>query len=199
MDGLYQVIKGALSSEVCGFLRDAYIISKQKMYGEFDIPQENNFAFGDSQSPISWVEYANPISEALMINLIGLISTVTGKRLAPTYSYSRIYWEGSTLLPHTDRPSCEYSITLCIANDPEPWPIFMGGNEVSLEPGDLVVYKGCEIKHWRDTYKGKQQIQVFLHYVDLDGPYAEHAFDKRQFLGQGKRQLPKESPSLITN
>jgi hypothetical protein len=59
----------------------------------------------------------------------------------------------------------------------------MEGKKVILQPGDMVIYRGCDIKHWRDPYDGNQQIQVFLHYVDVNGKYADHKFDKRPMLG----------------
>jgi hypothetical protein len=108
---------------------------------------------------------------------------LTGLELYPTYTYGRIYWKGSTLAPHKDRPSCQYSATLCIDNDPKPWPIFMDGKKILLNAGDIAVYKGCEVEHWREPYEGNQQIQLFLHYVDANGIYKDFKFDKRPMLG----------------
>jgi hypothetical protein len=56
-----------------------------------------------------------------------------------------------------------------------------------LDKGDIVVYKGMVSEHWREPYKGKQQIQIFMHYVDADGPHAEWSLDKRPMLGLVKR------------
>ena len=53
-----------------------------------------------------------------------------------------------------------------------------------LNPGDAVVYKGCEVTHWRRKLpKGHINVQFMLHYVDKNGPYAEYKFDKREALG----------------
>jgi hypothetical protein len=59
----------------------------------------------------------------------------------------------------------------------------MDKEEVILQPGDMVVYKGSEVEHWREPYTGKEQIQLFFHYVDANGPHAECKFDYRPMLG----------------
>lgn len=52
-----------------------------------------------------------------------------------------------------------------------------------MKVGDAVLYRGCEVHHWRKKYKeGQWQAQVFLHYVDANGPHAEWKFDKRPGL-----------------
>ena len=59
--------------------------------------------------------------------------------------------------------------------------------EIKMEIGDAVMYRGCDIYHWREAYKeGKWQAQVFLHYVDQNGPHAEWKYDKRESLGMSK-------------
>jgi hypothetical protein len=55
-----------------------------------------------------------------------------------------------------------------------------------LEPGDMSIYTGCEVEHWREPYEGNQQIQLFLHYVDANGVHKDWKFDKRPFLGMKK-------------
>lgn len=92
---------------------------------------------------------------------------------------------------HTDRPSCEYSATICITVDKEPWDIWFetknqGNVKLGLEPGDLIIYKGMELPHWRYVYENKEQIQVFLHYVDQNGKYSEYKYDKRPMLATCK-------------
>jgi len=119
------------------------------------------------------------------------IEKVVDKYLFPTYSYLRIYYKNSILEKHTDRPCCEYSATICITNDKKPWDIWFetySGEKlsISLYPGDIIIYKGIELPHWRNIYEQEEQIQVFLHYVDQNGPYKEYKFDKRQMLGHYK-------------
>lgn len=187
MNQAYQIVRRAISLETCKLIKNSLEITKNVDYFINDIPLSNTKAFGDDQSPDSYVNYGHSVTEALLLTVQPFVENFIGKSLFPTYSYSRIYWPGSILEKHTDRDSCQYSATLCIDNDPEPWGIFMGGVEVLLEPGDLVCYKGCEIEHWREPYTGNQQIQVFLHYVEQQGPFSEYKFDKRPMLGLVKR------------
>lgn len=79
-------------------------------------------------------------------------------------------------MPHRDRPSCEWSMTVNLSQS-EPWPIYMDGKEIIQEVGDGALYQGCEVYHWRKPFKGNEYIQVFLHYVDADGPYKDFVDD----------------------
>tara|TARA_R100001082_G_scaffold99442_1_gene68190 strand:+ start:321 stop:878 length:558 start_codon:yes stop_codon:yes gene_type:complete len=131
----------------------------------------------------------DPAFDCLSVNCLPQIELVTKKTLLPTYTFSRIYRTGSELKKHKDRPACEHSVSLCLGNNLiEKWPlsfIDFEGNVASpdLEPGDAVVYRGIELEHWRDVFKGHKQCQLFMHYVDKDGPYSEWVYDKRAFLG----------------
>jgi alkylated DNA repair dioxygenase AlkB len=145
-------------------------------------------ALGDAQVPKSFSQYAPLCFETLSLTMLPIVQDITGKQLYPSYSFGRIYYNGATLPIHIDRPSCEYSVTLCISNDPNSWEIWFKdsiGADVacSLEPGDMVVYKGHELRHWRNEYTGLRQCQAFLHYVDQNGQYSDFKYDKRHYLG----------------
>ena len=133
--------------------------------------------------------YADPLIEVLLKQCLPTIQEQTGLELEPTYSFSRVYQEGEELTPHTDRPSCEISATINVACTGDVWPIWMQYKDndpvkCMLNPGDAVIYKGCEVTHWRRKLpKGQINVQFMLHYVDKNGPYAEYKFDKRESLG----------------
>ena len=133
--------------------------------------------------------YADPLIEVMLKQCQPAIEQHTGFLLEPTYSFSRVYQEGEELTPHTDRPSCEISVTINVACTGDTWPIWMqykGNDPVKcmLSPGDAVIYKGCEVTHWRRSLpKGQINVQFMLHYVAKNGPYAEYKFDKREALG----------------
>ena len=57
-----------------------------------------------------------------------------------------------------------------------------------MEVGEICDDKGCEVLHWRKPCKGNWHWQVFLHYVDADGPFADHAFDGRKGIGMDKTE-----------
>lgn len=188
----YVVMRNILTKETIDLLEiQTKIYERTECFKVNKFP--NEFPFGDSQCPTSFAKYGVLCYEALLLHLKSLIETQVGKELLPTYSYVRIYYKDSILKKHTDRPSCEYSATICISTDKqqEPWDIFFAGKNgmdvcVTLYPGDLIIYKGMELEHWREKYCGNQQVQVFLHYVDKNGNYANFANDKRPLIGMEK-------------
>jgi hypothetical protein len=181
----YKIIRDAVHPHVLSVAKLSMLITKDNQYYLNNVSFEDKNYFSDKE-PVKdncWPIYASPTNEAMMVGLLPAIEHATGKRLFPTYSYGRIYWTGSTMKKHKDRPSCEYSVSLCVDADPEPWAIWFETEAVYLNPGDLVIYKGMEVEHWREEYTGSQQIQLFFHYVDADGPHANCRFDYRPMLG----------------
>ena len=154
---------------------------------------------GDKTVPNTPSVYGDPAFEALLEYLRPQIETVTGCRLYPTFSYFRLYKRGDILKRHRDRPACEISLSLNIGQTPAaPWPLHVEGktgpNTAILLPGDALIYRGIDCFHWRDPYEGSQLAQVFLHYVDRDGPHADQKFDTRQSL-----MRPKPSDKTVEN
>jgi len=133
--------------------------------------------------------YADPLIEVMLKQCQLAIEENTGLLLEPTYSFSRVYQEGEELLPHTDRPSCEISVTINVACTGDTWPIWMQYADKDpvkclLNPGDAIIYKGCEVTHWRRKLpKDQINVQFMLHYVNKNGPNAEYKFDERERLG----------------
>lgn len=134
----------------------------------------------------SFGRYADPLGESVLSAILPKVCQLTGLDLLPTYSYSRMYLSGGILDRHIDRPSCEVSGTLALGSD-APWPIWIdvGGDvrEVQLQPGDLLVYRGCELPHWRDRCPARYSAHIFLHFVEAGGPYAHLLYDERSGLG----------------
>jgi len=181
----YVVVKGAIPKEVCRLLSDQFKMFRDNAL----LTSQNKFAFNDDQIPLSFSHYAFYAFEALLQGLIkDEVEKQTNISVFPSYSYARIYYHNADMAIHTDRPSCEISATCCIDTDGTDWPIgFMTRDRravyISQEPGDIIIYSGCELQHWRDKYKGQEQVQAFMHYVRQNGPYADFKFDKRQMLG----------------
>jgi len=149
----------------------------------------------DEQCPKSEAIHGTVTFDKLLEDLTPHFEQASGLKLFPTYSYARFYnTQGEELKNHRDRPACEISATLTLDFEGDVWPIYMGANEdksnateIKMEIGDAVMYRGCDIYHWREAYKeGKWQAQVFLHYVDQNGPHAEWKYDKRESLGMSK-------------
>jgi predicted 2-oxoglutarate/Fe(II)-dependent dioxygenase YbiX len=159
----------------------------------------------DDQCPLSEAVHGAPVFDSLLEQLLPNFEQACGKKLYPTYAYARLYKPGEELKIHTDRPACEISATITLGFEGDSWPIYMAdyadkheGREVITQDGstkyvtneskiimgvgDAVLYRGMEKVHWRNKFEGQWQAQVFLHYVDAMGSYAEHKYDKRQKL-----------------
>lgn len=150
---------------------------------------QKQFKLRVSECTTSYVKYADPLIEVVLERSLPEVEQLTGLELFPTYSYTRVYTKGSELKSHTDIPECEVSLTVNVATLGKPWPVWMkvpGKEPVSytLSPGDAVLYKGCEVKHWRDPATDTDiNVQFMLHYVDKTGPNAKLKFDGRTALG----------------
>jgi hypothetical protein len=139
---------------------------------------------GDPQAPSSQAAYDFMPFLCLLVDKIPQVNQLLGEKVLPTYTYARIYKESSELLRHRDRPACEISLTINLSKDCE-WPIYFqrpDGSETSIElnPGDAVLYLGCQADHWRNNFKGQEYTQLFMHYVRASGPKAWAYFDKLQ-------------------
>jgi hypothetical protein len=93
-----------------------------------------------------------------------------------------MYTRFSKLLKHTDRPSCEITVSVNVKSDKE-WPIFIGDKKYIIKPKDGILYYGAGVSHWRDEYDGDFNAQIFLHYVEKNGKYKDYLYDKRKYLG----------------
>ena len=48
----------------------------------------------------------------------------------------------------------------------------------------MLIYKGCDVEHWRESFEGENCGQVFLHYNDASDEKAEqNKYDGRPCLG----------------
>ena len=175
----YAIINALVPQDRVARLRD-HLAAREKagtllMFGD-DLVRNTPTVYGDSET------------DALMLDIKPLIEAHTGLQLHPTYSYARIYKKGAVLAPHRDRPACQVSISLNLGQEPDtPWKLFIGDEDApftaTLGPGDVLLYKGMELTHWRAPYEGERLFQVFIHYVDANGPHAAEKFDGRASLG----------------
>jgi hypothetical protein len=140
--------------------------------------------WGDNQLPTTYTAYADIAMETCLKLLKPLMEKETGLKLIETYSYARVYKKGDVLKKHVDRDSCTISTTLNLAGD--AWPIFLRDKnnkkiKVDLKPGDMLIYKGCELEHWREEFKGTKCIQAFFHYNE--NKKNANQYDGRLHLG----------------
>jgi len=204
----YIVIKEAVPKEIATFVYNYFLLKRTVARTLFDQRYISQFTeewgtWTDQQVPNTYSHYADPVMETLLVKVLPVMQKETGLNLCPTYSYARVYEQGAELKRHKDRPSCEISTTLNLGGD--PWPIYIdptGANNVideyrnihkpnapegvriDLNPGDMLIYSGCELEHWRKPFEGKLCGQVFLHYNHADGRFAKtNLYDKRPMLG----------------
>ena len=193
----YVIIRQAISKDLATFIYNYFLMQKQVydtcMKERYMSPFENiigHYEGSNEQIPNTYSQYANMAMETLLLKCLPQMEKATGLKLYPSYSYARIYKNGDELKRHKDRFSCEISTTMNLGGD--PWNIYlepsgkedMKGIKVDLKPGDMLVYSGCELEHWREKFKGKQCVQVFLHYNNSETSGAkDNMFDKRLHLG----------------
>jgi len=207
----YQVIRQALSKELANFIFNYMMLQRDAvdfMMKHNKVNPANPFigTRTDQQIPGAYSKYADWVMETLLMFMIPIMKQRTGMELIPTYSYTRLYEKGNILKRHKDRPSCEISTTLHLGG--EEWPIFLDpsganfvideyknihkpgapkGVRVDLKVGDMLIYSGCELEHWREPFQGDVCSQVFLHYNHANGPFAKtNLLDGRPLLGVPK-------------
>ena len=207
-DKKYIVIRNAISYELANFAYNYLLLKREAVAWMYQNNYISKFTPGhgtweDKQIPNTYSIYGDTFMETLMMKVLPIMQQRTYMNLIPCYTYTRVYKKGDILKRHSDRPSCEISTTLHLGGD--PWPIFLDptgqktvideekqiikpnapkGISIDLDVGDMLVYSGCELEHWREPFEGKTCAQVFLHYNNIDGPFGtQNKFDKRPLLG----------------
>ena len=184
---MYMKVDKLLSRDICK------IAERYALYDRYN----DNDKSDDKQVPGSHEKYADSLMESLLLFLKPEIEKHTTLKLIPTYSFFRVYKAGHALDDHEDRPACEISVSIPLGfkyngkSDDYLWPLHVYVNDekryIPCDVGDGIIYKGCEIKHGReslDADEGSYHIQMFLHYVDANGPYAEkYKYDGRANIG----------------
>jgi hypothetical protein len=191
----YKIIKQVISKDLALFLYNYLLIKKQvhdtcvkrKYISPFELMLGT---LDDAQIPNTYSCYGDIAMETLMLKVQPIMEKETSLKLNPSYTYCRVYKKGDILKRHKDRFSCEISTTMNLGGD--DWPIYlepsgkrgMKGVKVNLKPGDMLVYRGCDLEHWREKFKGDECVQVFLHYNNIATKGSkENMFDKRPHIG----------------
>ena len=204
---MYKVIRNIVSKELTEFCYN-YLCTKNKVVKFFNkinyIPREfvQSLDGKEIEEDIGWGRwndgtvsntysvYGDLVMETLLTKIQPIMEVETETQLYPTYSYARLYKNNDILERHKDRPSCKIATTLNLGGD--PWPISLEpsgeegkqGVNILLKPGDMLIYDGSALEHWREAFKGKICGQVFLHYsaASLENT-AKNRYDNRPFLG----------------
>ena len=213
----YELVHGAVSPELTNFIFNYFMLHREAtahLIKHGIVKDQKGGLFGtwqDDQIPNTFARYGDPVFETLLMKLLPTMRKITQRNLIPCYAYGRLYKKGDELVRHFDRPSCEMSCTIHLGGN--PWKIFMDpsgksgvkktinehkvilkkkppkGISIILKPGDMLVYCGQAMEHWREPFKGEVHAQVFLHYNDQEGPHGQkNLFDGRRLLGMPKLQ-----------
>ena len=203
----FLVIKEAIDPKVANFVYNYFLMKRQVARTFYDTRYISPFTtewgiWSDEQVPNTYSHFAEIAMETLLLNVQPKMEKLTGLKLNPTYSYARIYKKGDVLHRHKDRFSCEISTTMNLGGD--DWPIYLEnkknvgipdgkkitvssdnkGTKVNLKPGDMLVYKGMILEHWREVFLGDNCAQVFLHYNNKNSKDADkNIYDGRPHLG----------------
>jgi len=183
----YLIVRNTISVELANFAFNYFLMKRDAT----EWMHKNNYVseftpgFGtwkDEQIPNTFSCYGDTFMETLMMKVLPVMKQHTDLDVIPTYSYTRAYKKGDILKKHKDRPSCEISTTLHLGGN--PWSIYVEGIKIDLNVGDMLIYNGCELEHWREPFEGNVCVQTFLHYNNANGQYAHtNRFDKRPMLG----------------
>ena len=158
--------------------------------------------------------YCSPWGVALNRYLCDKLRGVLDIDIRETYSYTRKYDRGAYLSSHRDRPACEISTTVCLdyqTDDGKPWVIWVDNSKnwvdhdvthtmqeqtqgipnrqrksipISLEVGDVLVYQGPNVAHWRDYLIGDYSYHIFCHFFNAEGMFSRHP--KNRWPGEDK-------------
>ena len=143
---------------------ERHIIWKRVEYGIETVTDDKEIQVPGAYSRINYPAY-NQLHRDAIPHLEKELSI----KLNPTYHFDRFYYAGTELVPHKDWEACEISISLQIDTTlKEPWPFYADGTPLYLNNGDAIIYKGCDIEHWREPMKGTKKDyhhQLFLHYM----------------------------------
>jgi len=163
-------------------IKNRYISPFEEVLGKYETDEQ--------QVANTYSTYGDIAMDTLMLKIQPIMEQKTKLKLTPAYTYARVYKKGDILKRHKDRFSCEISTTLNLGGD--NWPIYVEpsgkenkkGVKVNLKPGDMLIYLGCELEHWREPFEGDECVQVFLHYNNVKTKGAqENMFDGRLHIG----------------
>jgi hypothetical protein len=138
-----------------------------------------DWARGDEQVRLRYGQHNETMSRFFHHQLTDFVGRVAGEPVRPSYTYVSAYQEGAVLRPHVDRKQCIFTLSLCIASSQsiegrsKGWPLWFQAEEgkvsITQEVGDAVLFRGCELPHWRDRPSpAAASTTLLFHYVPRD-------------------------------
>ncbi len=155
----------------------------------------------DKQVPGSPAFYHEKKMAILHQQLLSSMEKYTELLLWPTYCYYRTYRSGAILAKHKDRPACEISASINLGQQGAAWALCCldyqeNTHRVLLNPGDALIYRGCDLLHWREPLIHADFVsQIFIHYVNKNGPNASEY--KQELHNRLASKLQERSTELV--
>lgn len=115
--------------------------------------------------------YDEETSRFVQHQINALVNRITPARVEPSHSQVSVYQPGAFLRRHKDQPQYVWNLSLVLDAEPESeleraWPINLEvegrTEEVRLEIGDAVLYRGSEFTHWRDVLPEGQSVTLLF-------------------------------------
>jgi len=194
----YAALRGLVPPEVC----DVFLRRLKQDMDSARIPMQRFAQTSEilSKNAVEIYGYQYRPMIQFLWGMTPAICEATGRDLLPTYNYFRLYQQGDICRVHSDRASCEHSLSLTLAySDGEPWALDIGKDRIDdtqpieegfgdkpfssilMQPGDGVLYQGYDLRHGRVIPNpNRWSAHMFLHWVDRDGPHKDQAFDQRE-------------------
>ena len=202
----YLVVRNFFSEETIDILSTYFDLKYRVIQSDDYLRQEYSSSSSDVANGL---RFSNDyLTESILLLYGDKMSKVLELDLIPSYTYARIYEQGNILKPHSDRESCEVSVTCPITiSDSRASTIYISNfkfdpsihsgsyqnsgeikkigdfTQVDLLPGDALFYKGCERFHWREPLESDYLVQFFMHTVQINGQFKDFVFDKRPYMG----------------
>jgi len=180
------LVKKVLNDKECNFIKNYFFMKKRVLDFRLankvsSIFQEKKYGWGhygdDQCTSTTYCNYGDILNDLYLLDFLSLVQKYEKEKIYPTYTYMRIYNKGAVLEKHKDRPECFISTTLFVSG--QPWDIYIGDKSYSCSQGDMIIYKGFEVEHWRERFKGDYCLQIFFHYTTEK----KLMFDKRPLPG----------------
>ena len=169
----YQIVRGLISPDTAHILsaRILFEVESKNVIGGKGFPSSEHENTFNLKTP----SFSTTTDlQTLHSLLTSKVEEITGNtKLYPTYYYARTYLKGADMFAHKDRPSCQNSLSMNLGQS-HYYPFYIEKEngeyeEIDMQPGDAVIYRGCEWNHYRPEFEGDWYTQVFLHWVD-DSP-----------------------------
>jgi hypothetical protein len=115
--------------------------------------------------------YDEETSRFVQHQITALVNRITPARVEPSHCQVSVYQPGAFLRRHKDQPQYVWNLSLVVDAEPEfdlerAWPINLEvegrAEEVRLEIGDAVLYRGSEFTHWRDVLPANQSVTLLF-------------------------------------